>query len=210
MIGNFPIYHIGEATIDYLNQESVLQSTFDINGKELVERNRIIMANRYGKGKLKANLGCGDRQIPGFIGIDLYPHDNEIIKMDFKDLSKFEDGIFNEILASHVFEHIIPYEINDVLIEWNRVLSPGGKLTMELPDILEICKHFENSNKDERYRLINCMYGTNYGPGQTHYFGWYDEIVFDHLYGAGFVNFSRQEPQFDSWGYNMRIEAYKG
>ena len=210
MVGGFPIYHAGEKTFDHFNSDGILQTTFNTNGRDLVERNRIIMANRYGKGKLKANIGCGDRQLPGFIGMDLYAQGGEVLKIDFRDLSVFEDGVFNEIMASHIFEHIIAYDVMDALKEWNRVLAPGGKLIMELPDILEICKHFEGSNKEERYRLLNCIYGINCGSGQTHYFGWYDEIVFDHLNGAGFVNFSRQEPQFDSWGHNMRIEAYKG
>jgi len=207
VIGNFPIYHEGEKTIDFLNTESPIKQYFNISGKELINRNRLILANRYAKGKLKLNLGCGERKFDGCINIDLYnPYAD--IYMDFRKL-QFEDNSAKEIIGIHIFEHIVAYEVMDVLNEWYRVLTPGGKLILEMPDILESCKNFEKSNKQQRYEILNTMYGINIGEGQTHYFGWYDEILFDHLAGAGFKNMIKKEPEFNSWGYNMRVEATK-
>jgi beta-1,4-mannosyl-glycoprotein beta-1,4-N-acetylglucosaminyltransferase len=197
---HFPIWHKSSQTVHGVPKWT-----------EIVARNEAILLDRYGNKKKKLNIGCGDVLMPGYINIDLYSPAADV-KMDARKL-EYPDNSIDEISAIHVFEHFSCYEASAILAEWFRVLAPGGKLCLELPDILELCRHFEAANKIDRYTLLNCIYGTTvYDPkvSNPHLFGWYEEIMFDHLGGVGFTNLKRLEPQFTShWGYNMRVEAEK-
>jgi len=156
---------------------------------------------------IKLNLGCGNLTYPDCINIDLYSESADV-KMDVRKL-EYPDNYADEIIAYHIFEHLSPYDAYAVLSEWHRVLKPSGKLIMELPDIAAICNEFENATKDEKYRLLNCIYGTTQ-PEHPHLFGWYPEIMADHLFLVGFVGVSVPPIQLTHhWGINFRIESYK-
>lgn len=83
----------------------------------------------------KLHLGCGKRQIPGFIHIDglFYPHINYVQPIDRLDniLSNSCDLIY----ACHVVEHFKRHEVEDVLREWHRVLKPGANIRLSVPDL---------------------------------------------------------------------------
>jgi len=140
------------------------------------------------------------------------------LKMDITKLD-FSDNYADEILASHVFEHISPFKIMKTLVEWKRVLKPNGKLIMEMPNIEELCRQFINTNdKMMRYRLLTSIYGTvntrhSGDPEEItspHLFGWYPEIVYDHLVGAGFRDIKFMQEQIPGHdGPNFRVEAIK-
>ena len=84
--------------------------------------------------KTKLNLGCRNRTIEGFKGMDIDRHEGVDIVGDISDLSAFEDGSVAEIYSSHVLEHFPHVRTLDVLKEWARVLEPGGKLYVAVPD----------------------------------------------------------------------------
>lgn len=156
---------------------------------------------------IKLNLGCGNLVYPDYINIDLYAPEADV-KMDIRKL-EYPDNYADEITAYHVFEHLSPYEAKDILSEWMRVLKPNGKLIMELPDIEAMCAAFGSSNKDERYRLLNCIYGATQME-HPHLFGWYAEILQDHLELVGFIQINFDKPQLiHHWGINFRVEALK-
>ena len=81
---------------------------------------------------LKLNLGCGNDVREGYINIDKYN-----IKADVKaDIMKlpYENDSVNEILISHVIEHI-SWRLHIVLFEeMHRVLSKEGKLIFAYPE----------------------------------------------------------------------------
>jgi len=195
MVGNFPIFHKGEETLGEMEETN-----------ELLERNRKILASRYRR-PFKLNLGCGDRVFDDYINID-WNSEKALFRMDMRNLDFLDESV-DEILALHSFEHISPYEISQMLHNWFSKLKPGGKLIMELPNIEKICEQFKDSNKEKRYELLNCIYGTTQIE-HPHLFGWYDEILKDHLEWAGFKNISFPEEQVkDHWGINFRVEAEK-
>lgn len=207
MSGSFPIFHAGEETFKHIE-----------NGDDLLQKNREILAQRWGKKNRilvpennelkKLNLGCGDLTLDGYVNVDLYNPQADL-KADIQDLSMFPDGSVGEILAYHVFEHINPYQVHAMLHEWNRILCDGGRLMIELPDIEGMCKEFTTANKAKRYELLNCIYGTTQIE-HPHLFGWYEEIMRDHLTDTGFVDVVKKDPEIKGhWGVNMRIEAQK-
>jgi len=79
------------------------------------------------------NLGSGRTRIKGFLNIDASYRTlcDVVARIDKIKLSTNSVGV---IYASHVFEHIPRAEGPGVLAEWRRVLKPGGKLYICVPD----------------------------------------------------------------------------
>ena len=79
---------------------------------------------------VKLNIGAGSDapQLEGYIPIDrkngqeAYP------------LAGWADASVDEVYASHVLEHFESSKIQSVLDEWTRVLKPGGRLRVAVPD----------------------------------------------------------------------------
>lgn len=155
---------------------------------------------------MKIIFGCNNNCVEGYVTLNLF--DSIETKIDVKNL-ELQDGSINEIMSINVFERFSPHESLAIIKEWYRVLEYGGKLVIELPDILKICRSFESANKSEKYQLLNCMYGTDLGFHFPCLFGWYDEIIFEHLYFSGFRDIRKKEPKFNYLKHNMRIECFK-
>jgi len=94
----------------------------------------------------KLHLGCGKRNFPGFINVDLadYPHIHH--KRSVDDLSPFENGSVDLIYASHVFEYFKFSDAPRVLAEWRRVLRTGGILKLAVPDLTKLISAYEISH----------------------------------------------------------------
>lgn len=83
---------------------------------------------------VKVHLGCGKRQMPGYLHIDLadFPHIDH--NHDVRTLPMLADDSVHLIYASHVLEYFDRVEVADVMTEWARVLAPGGTLRLAVPD----------------------------------------------------------------------------
>ena len=160
---------------------------------------------------IKLNIGCGTRHLEGYINIDFKPDlvPPPDMVMDCKSLSSFADNSVHEILGIHVFEHFHPHEAIQALLEYRRVLVPGGKLILELPDMKELCRNFVYASNDmDKYIILEGMYSTS-TPWSPHKYGWDDMLLYKTLQDVGFTHYQREEPRFWFQGYNMRIEATK-
>ena len=73
------------------------------------------------------NLGAGDTVIPGFTAIDR-KFGQEVYPL------KYEDSSVDEIRASHILEHFPATEATKVLVDWVRVLKPGGRIRIAVPN----------------------------------------------------------------------------
>jgi predicted SAM-dependent methyltransferase len=84
------------------------------------------------------NLGCEFNKLPGWLNIDI----NETVKpdrvADARDLWFIPDMSVQEILASHLLEHFYESEVIPALREWNRVLIPGGRINIIVPDVQKV------------------------------------------------------------------------
>ena len=199
-IGTFPIYHPGGTTV---KKTENWNEVFNGNGRLLEEK----WQNR----PMKLNLGCGKRRLDGYVNIDLYEPSADM-KVDIHNLSMFKTNSVTEIFASHVIEHISPYFIQGVLIEWHRILMPGAKLILELPDILECCKQFVTASKAERYGLLTTIYGAIENVKVPHLYGWEIENLTDYLHATGFKDVIKLPPQIGEGQAKttaMRVEAVK-
>ena len=88
------------------------------------------------------DFGCGSKpyrslfSVEQYIGVDYenegHPHENEQIDVfyDGKHLP-FENGFFDSVLCSEVFEHV--FNLDEILLELNRVLKPEGRMLITCP-----------------------------------------------------------------------------
>ena len=75
----------------------------------------------------------------------------------------------DEIIAIHVFEHFYLWEAPDVLIEWHRVLKPGGKLILELPCLNKVLFFLQQKELILSHTLFALYGDPQYGdPAMVH------------------------------------------
>lgn len=88
-------------------------------------------------GRMRLNLGCGDKILPEYVNIDIAPSRRGTCPDFLSDVRelKLPDQFADEVLAVHVIEHFYFWEAEEVLREWVRVLKPGGELILELPNL---------------------------------------------------------------------------
>ena len=114
---------------------------------------------------------------------------------DAQDLSRFADGTFAELYASHVLEHFdYVDELPRVLAEWHRVLAPGGVLRLSVPDIdilahLLLQRHVLDVN--QRFQVMRMMFGGHTHTHDHHRVGLNQDFLAAFLDRAGFVNLQR-------------------
>lgn len=111
------------------------------------------------------------------------------------DLSRFPDATFEEIYASHVVEHFdYMGELTATLAEWNRVLVPGGKLYVSVPDLdilAALLLEKEKYADEERFFIMRMMFGGHVDEYDYHAVGLNEVFLAAFLEMAGFVNLHR-------------------
>lgn len=111
------------------------------------------------------------------------------------DLSRFPDGTFAEIYASHVVEHLdYKDELVRTLKDWHRVLAPGGRLYVSVPDMDVLAELFlakDQLSLEERFFVMRMMFGGHVDRYDYHVVGLNEEFLGEFLELAGFDNVRR-------------------
>lgn len=125
---------------------------------------------------LKLNLGCGPLREVGEVGVDLDPAAAGCdVAANLLSLP-FPDGTVAQARLSHVLEHF-PYRMAPtVLLEVARILEPGGRVIVGVPDMLATCKAWVEADElaDPVRRLsgkaivTRHMFGSQSHRGQEH------------------------------------------
>ena len=103
--------------------------------------------------KIKLNLGCASRFLPGYINVDIDSLDQ--IKKRYPDINfdlvdninflqadvlrlPFKDGSVDEIRSDALLEHLSFLEESKFFHEVQRLLKPGGLLQFSVPDFEDL------------------------------------------------------------------------
>lgn len=108
------------------------------------------------------------------------------------DLSRFADNTFTDIYASHVVEHFdYINELQGTLKEWNRVLVPGGKVFISVPDMDVLARLFLEKDRltvGERFFVMRMIFGGHVDKYDYHVVGLNEEFLTDVLNISGYAN----------------------
>lgn len=145
---------------------------------------------------MKLHLGCGRMHIDDCVNVDFKPDVKPDVVADIRALP-FKDNTFETIHAYHVFEHIPRQETTDMLNEWKRVLSQGGKLYIECPDFERNCKDLLDSKEDVHKTLLNMAFifgGDTAAPEDAHRWGYDAGVMRAILNHVGFTDVQKVVP----------------
>jgi SAM-dependent methyltransferase len=132
----------------------------------------------------RLNLACGTIVLKGWDNLDYESRVEGVIECNLNDTFPYENNSIDEILTSHFLEHLkLRTEAVPFLQECNRVLKPGGILSIIVPDfeILSKIKMFDyHFNKFRNSKnALRWLVGATYGEGRTrwdyHVSGWFEE-----------------------------------
>lgn len=166
---------------------------------------------------MKLNIGAGGRRIPGYTGVDAVPRPAADI-VARADSIPLPDGSVEEIFACHLWEHFYRWECDDVIKEWKRLLQPGGRLVLELPNLYKCCQNLISGRMEGGKHPDQLSYFGLYGdtrtsdPYMSHKFGWTPETLTKFLKDNGFIKIREAPTQWHPAGRlhrDMRIEAVK-
>jgi hypothetical protein len=155
---------------------------------------------------VKLNIGAGQTAplLDGYIPIDrkdgqeAYP------------LTGWQDESVDEIYASHVLEHFSAKDTPAVVNEWARVLKPGGRMRIAVPDFRWCAARYMSGEMDGN--LGNYICGAQSDQDDYH------KSIFDepglrmHMERAGLVGIERFAPfvkDCSSLPVSLNLEGYK-
>lgn len=108
---------------------------------------------------------------------------------DVSLLRSFADQSVAEIYASHVIEHVsYALELVPLLQDMHRVLVPGGKLMISVPDLAVLTRLYASGklDLDQRFALMRIMYGGQVDRFDFHKAGFDKELLARFLTKVGF------------------------
>ncbi len=138
----------------------------------------------------KANLGCGFDKRPGFLNIDLNDFHEPDLVGDVTSLPDLPGGYFEFILAQDVLEHLERGKAPLALLEWSRLLAPGGVLELRLPSLLDLMQMLawpSNRPAAKAAEIMHLLFGTQAYSGDFHLSGYTAELLADLLAAAGLL-----------------------
>ncbi len=102
---------------------------------------------------LRLNIGCGPTGKDGWLNLDLEPSGSgELLSVDLRERLPLPDGSAAEIYSEHFLEHVdYPELAETVLRDWCRVLAPGGRIRVVVPDIEMVLHAYVNGGDEGFY-----------------------------------------------------------
>jgi predicted SAM-dependent methyltransferase len=183
-----------------------LSSSYRAQVRELAARRNLLV-----------HLGSGNALLPGWINLDCYPpppsSNAEILTLDLRRGLPFSNASVVALFSEHFLEHL-PFETvrSVILPEIRRVLEPGGKIRIGVPNGEYFVDQYVAHRAGSRDQIFERARGgktpmmmlNEIAHGFGHYFAYDFEMFAGLLSSAGFVNVRRCAP------FDTPIEQFKG
>jgi predicted SAM-dependent methyltransferase len=141
---------------------------------------------------IKLNLGCGSDIRPGYLNVDKFPANGDVVQADFPVLP-FADNSADEAILSHVLEHFGYADGETLCREMLRVLKPTGYAYIEVPDIQWCLAQFLGAPEINGYTNPSFDYTTE------HRWGLYAQAIWGDQHNDGL---------YHKWGYTAQRLLY--
>jgi predicted SAM-dependent methyltransferase len=133
--------------------------------------------------RIKLDIGCGERKRDeDYIGVDAYVESADV-KADMWALP-YQDGEVDSIWSAHALEHIPAAKVPQTLKEWCRVLRPGGRLIVQVPDFDYVAKYWLTG--PDRSWAEALVFGHQAHEGEYHKCAFTKAVLKADLEAAGF------------------------
>lgn len=172
---------------------------------------------------VKVNVGCGKQTWDGFYCIDAVRHpkasrDPDLIHaFTFGPCGELEnpiplpDSCADEVHNYHFIEHVTRWQSPSILAEFRRLLKPGARLVMELPNLESACRNLLAGMNDQMSMWP--IYGdwNHKDEFMLHKHGYTPDTIKNLLKECGFTSIKILPPQTHGARNNrdMRVEAFK-
>lgn len=94
---------------------------------------------------LKLHIGCGAHALPGWVNLDVHPAP---LCWNVQWGLPFADGSASHVFVSHLFEHLFfPHDAMAFLAELKRVLAPGGRVRLVVPDVAQLIDAYHRGDR---------------------------------------------------------------
>jgi predicted SAM-dependent methyltransferase len=187
-----------------------------------VARARRLLAGASG---IRLHLACGGHRLPGWLNVDIVPGVD--LRLDVRRPMPLPDASCIEIYAEHFVEHLAyPGDVEAVLRDWWRLLAPGGRLSVGVPDAAtSLAAHVADPRghfaacvgqpwapawAETSLDLINYLFRQQeLGFGQDHLYAYDFETCAARLAAAGFADIGRRpfDPARDSRPGSLYVDA---
>lgn len=158
---------------------------------------------------LKINIGAGSKVFEGWQSVGL--EDSHDIRCDVRQIPLPDDSA-DEAMAIHVLEHIWRWDAEKTLAEWHRVLKPGGRLVLEMPELIRCCRNIIDGFGGDQHG-IKGLFGDPSGANELmmHKWCWTEAELKIALESVGFrkVKFKQPEHHGKRRNRDMRAECLK-
>jgi predicted SAM-dependent methyltransferase len=134
------------------------------------------------------NLGCGGRFRPDWINLDLASIGVGVLACDLRKGIPFPDASFDVVYHSHVLEHFSSREGLELLKSCYRVLRPGGRIRVAVPDLERIARLYLEGL--EKSTVGDAIWQQRY---EWIFLEMYDQTVREFS-GGGMLEYLRREP----------------
>lgn len=155
----------------------------------------------------RLNLGCGWDVREGYLNVDLHEFHHPELVADVTDLAMLPDEHYREILAQDVLEHLPRLATLPTLAEWNRILTPGGRLALRVPSLLDLARLFADpghQGPEQQERLMQSLFGTQAYTGDVHLTSFTRSLLSHYFAESGFTVVSWELR--DQWLFDIVVE----
>lgn len=184
------------------------------NRSLIIQKEQELFENvKNGPYRLCLNLGCGARLLQGFVNIDKYYKDSNVLNYDIFKLP-YDDLSVDIIFCAHALEHLPRRHAKLAILDWKRTLKIGGKIYLGIPDAGIIMTKILDplTNDGDRDVFLYTLFGlqTNpanddysrldypLDPGQFHNSGYSLKMIQEAFINAGLT--IEEAMNYDGWG----------
>lgn len=162
---------------------------------------------------VRIHVGCGRQVLADWLNCDLArhkdaPRDPELLCPAHE--IPVPDGCCTELMAIHLWEHIDRWECDETIAEWHRVMRPGAKLVLEMPDLIKCCRNIVEGRKSDRWHPDQIGMWGLYGdprdkdPLMMHRWGWTFSTLAPYLREHGFTDCKEEPTVYHGVGREIR------